>query len=273
MSRLPLFLLLACTGKDEPVDSTPPVEDATGLAGAVGAIETSRLLGTYWEEGATGSTTVWWGLVEPTDWHYADYFGGNPDSCTTHLGFPRVTVYDLGVANATLMNGSNALLTTPGEDGFFALEAAEGEIPTGLSFDLAPLDGGELDGMAVAGLVETATPLTLESPALGGESLIPLGAEDLTLRWSAPDADAVYVIVRRMDAADPTRLVEQLGCAVVNDGEFTVPADAWDGVFESGEWLYVYVGAVAESLAILPLNGSDSRLVGIDWSVGAAKVP
>lgn len=266
-----LLLLGACRDKDAPPDDTADSgQDAAGLAGAIGAIEYYTLIGDYWAEGSSDYGLAWWGLVEPLDFHYSEVFGGVIDGCTTHLGFPRVTLYDLGVGATTLVSGAVALTMPLAEDGFFAADLSAADFVPEARYDLSPIVGGGLDGMAVSGITRTPGDFALLTPALGGAQPIALGPEDLSFTWASAGADAVYLLVQRRDLDDLTRVVEEVGCVVADDGAFTLPADAWDGAWTSGQWIYVYAGAATEADGIVPLNGADSRMVGISWQLGAA---
>ena len=85
------------------------------------------------------------------------------------------------------------------------------------------------------------------------------------------EGDELLVMVRRSDAN--YNELETVGCVVTNDGGFTVPQSAWKAPWGEGEWLFIYVGAMAEGEAVLPHNNSESRVVGLRWVVGAALTP
>lgn len=273
--RLMLLTLLVsagCRDKDNPAtDSGDSEVDATGKAGAIGALEFYTLLGDYWGESARDYGSAWWGLVEPTDYHYWDLVGGVPDQCTTRVGFPRVTLYEVGVSSTVLFTGAVNLTMPVAEDGFFATNLEAGDYVPDASYDLVPLDGGELDGLSVSGIARTPGEFTLLTPNLGGAGAISLGPDELSFTWESAGADYVMILVQRRDPDDQSRLVEQVGCVAEDDGAFTIPEESWEGAWDSGQWIYVYVGPITESDAIVPLNGSDSRLVGISWQQGAAR--
>ena len=247
------------------------LRDGSGQAGALGAIEWYELLGGYWDAGSVSWGSAWWGLIQPKDIRYADVFGGEADACVSGPGFPDVRLMELGANQTTLSGADGALSFTLANDGFFEASPEASSLSTQGGWRLEPVTNGPFLGMTVEDLARTPAAVTLTSPKLDDDEAITLGVDELKLKWEGGEGDELLVMVRRSDA-DYNEL-ETVGCVVTNDGGFTVPESAWQAPWGDGEWLFIYIGAMAEGEAVLPHNNSESRVVGLRWVVGAALTP
>lgn len=277
-SLLPLSLLavVACRGAsgklelsptDEGTDTSFEFTDGTGLTGAVGALEWYQLLGGYWEDGAASFGRAWWGLVEPTEVRYWDIFGDTPDACVNGLAFPPVTLIDLGAEESLLRGEDVELPMMLAADGFFEAEVGEGEFRPEAAYDVVVEDALRVPGFTVGNALRTPPEPVLLSPRLDRDRPPQLSMDELNLEWDPVGADAVLVLVERVDANGEVQ--ETVGCRPVDDGAFTVPAEIWSEDWTSGQWVHVYLGMASEGVGVVPMNNSDSRIVGVWWALGA----
>jgi hypothetical protein len=240
-------------------DAYRSFRDATGLAGSLGAIEWYELQGDYWTEDSRDFGVAWWGLIEPEDLHYWDIFGVETDACASEPAFPELRLWDLGMSEAELQV----------KDRIFDGGLQDADYVEGARYSVPLVTGDTLPEFSVDKLAKTPSGFDLYSPYLYGSAAPALQKSELDIEWGAADADRVMILVERYDA-DLDELIEVVGCVASDDGQFKIPGRTWEQPWESGQWLYIYVGAVREDGGTLPLNNADSRVAGVYWLLGAA---
>lgn len=241
--------------------------DATGLAGAFGAVEWYTLLGSYWQAGSASFGQAWWGLIEPQDLAYADVFGGVVDGCVSGLRFPAMEALALGVQGSALTDGAHTLSGERAPDGFYEAAMQVAPAPEA-SWDLLPLEGGALEGLAVEDLAWMPEPPALLEPQLDGAQVARLAVDELALGWTPQGEGPLYVLAVLHDAE--LNELEAVGCLAADDGAFAVPPELWTREWPEEGWLFLYLGAAGPGGGALPHNGARSEVVGLSWSLGAA---
>ena len=243
--------------------------DGTGQAGALGAVEWYELQGSYWSEDSQDFGVAWWGLIEPEDIHYWDIFGADTDACVSEPVFPELRLWDLGASEAELAVRDRSLVLQAREDRIFDGSLGSEDFVEGARYSVPLVSGGNLPDFGVEELARTPGRFDLYSPYLYGSQAPALQKSELEFEWGAAEADRVMILVERYDA-DLNELIEVVGCVAQDDGAFKVPGKTWQQPWESGQWLYIYVGAVREGEGVVPLNNADSRVAGVYWLLGAA---
>lgn len=245
-------------------------EDGTGQAGAIGAIEWYELQGSYWSDDSDDFGTAWWGLIEPQELHYWDLFGagGDGDSCVSNPEFPLMQVLDTGLADVTMTVADRDIPLQVLEDRTFDGPLGSGDYQPWSTYGVE-LTEGALPAFDIPELARTGGSFDLYEPYLYGSSPPVLTKTELEFEWGNADADRVVIWVERYDQSLSERM-EVIGCVTQDMGSFKIPADAWSETWDNDQWLYIYVGAVREDGGVVPLNNSDSNVVGVTWLLGAA---
>lgn len=245
-------------------------QDGTGLAGSLGALEWYELQGGFWSEDSQDFGTAWWGLIQPEDLHYWSIFGVEGEGCTSNPTFPALQVIATGADQVVLESEQASVTLTAAEDAIFDATLRSADYLEWADYSVPLLSGGELPEFGIERLAATPGPFDLYSPDFSGNTPPSLSVDALDFEWGEVDAQRMIIQVERRAQDDIEDIQETVVCVVDNDGSFSVPQDAWTESWDSGEWLYVYVGAVREDGGIIPLNNSESRVAGIYWLLGAA---
>ncbi len=246
------------------------LDDASGLIGAMGALQWFDHRGSYWAPNIDdyGLMQLWF-PGQPDTTHYRDLFAAELDACASdHFDVDSSGGLDLEGASAvvTSTGGGELAPVWSGTDRRFEMHIGPGELEESASFDLALSGLWDLPDFTIADLAATPAPFLLTSPAIDGGAPLTLGREQLTFLWQAVEADAVVIYISRL-TGDGRETLEIMSCLAENDGAFTIPTGAWDG-WQTGNQLITYVGALRESDTTVPLNNGGSSVVGISWNVG-----
>lgn len=256
-------------GEGELLRGLQVFEDATGLAGAFGAVEWYELQGSYWTADSADFGTAWWGLIEPADVHYWDIFGVDEDACTASPEFPAMQLMDHGLAEAGIEVEGHSFTMEGASDRFFDRRLVASDYVERADYSAPSLSGGNLPGFGIDHLASTSGGFDLYSPRVYGDAPPELRKNELLVEWGEVEADRVMILVERMDQ-DLETVIETVGCVARNDGSFKVPGATWALEWDYDQWLYIYVGAVTEDAGTIPLNNADSRVAGVHWLLGAA---
>ena len=246
------------------------LDDASGLSGALGALQWFDHVGSYWapEIQDYGLVQLWF-PASPDAGRYRDLFAEGMDRCASdRFAVDSSGGMDLSGANAVLSAdlGSTLEPVWDAAELRFELPVGSGELEDDSSFDLTLSGLWGLPEFTIEGFASTPEPFRLTSPDMTGGSPITLGNDELSFTWEAIEADAVVVYIARISNTGFSTL-EVLTCLAENDGAFTIPSDAWAG-YLPGNQLYTYVGALQESEATVPLNNGETSVAGIAWNVG-----
>ncbi len=247
------------------------LDDATGQAGAMGALQHFEYVGSYWEPGTLdyGMLQLWF-PSEASDQRYGDFFADQAESCRSSAGFELDSSggIDLEAPLARLVGSGGTELAPSWNAKQRRLDLTLGptDFEVGASYALSFSGLWDLPDFEIEQILRTPAPLVLESPLLGGSEPPELERDELSFAWQEIEAEQVLVYMVRV-SSDGRQGLETLTCLAENDGAFEVPSSAWSG-WQRDQVLYVYVGALRESDAQVPLNNGDSRVAGIYWNVG-----
>lgn len=204
-----------------------------------------------------GPTAEWVGVVanyvEATGARVADLVAAEADACDT----PTATLSPVaGPKSIGLTDGKLSLELLPGKDGYAAsLYREKAPVVAGLGFDLSAVEA-TWPTLALAEAVTVPAELVVTRPdfALGGLIVV----EQLDLRWSAPEADWVWI------GLAATSNGTWVHCVAENDGEFDVPAEALAALGDSAGpiELLLTVIAMRDTTTIVDADGGEVRASG-----------
>ncbi len=249
------------------------LDDASGLAAAMGALQWFDYVGGYWSsDDEDYGLLQFWFPSAPQDTHYWSYFAPTLDSCASdYFEIETEGSLDLGGGAGALLaapSGTSISPTWEAENTRFvaALDSSDFELEAEWDLTLSGL--WDLPDFTITDMVETPPAFSLTSPVLDGGSPASLSPDGLQLRWTAAGADQVLVYIAHLDGSGAT-LRETVTCAAQDDGAFDVPADVWSG-WLAGDVLWVFVGQLKQTGVTVPLSNGESRVAGIHWQVGGA---
>lgn len=245
-------------------------EDATGLAGSLGAIEWYELQGSYWTNDSQDFGTAWFGLIEPEEVHWWDIFGVEIDDCTADPSFPSLKLWDLGASEVTLAADGVELELQGASDRIYDAALSSQQYLDWADYSLQTVVGSELPEFGIERVGATPGSFQLFTPAVYSDAPPVLRKNELTFDWGEVEAERVIVMAERRSGEDVEEILETVACVAENDGSFQIPGSTWQQGWDSDDWLYLYVGAVREDGGTIPLNNADSRVAGVYWLLGAA---
>lgn len=245
-------------------------DDATGLTGALGAVEVYEVLGDYWSAGMVDFAYAWWWLLdEPGVIHQWQLFAGTDmGQCSRNAYDPSDwPELDVEIQSMLSVGGSSFTMQEAVSGAGFEREFASTDFVTNATWDLS-VTSTVLPDFSVPGFAVTPSDFALTAPTLTGTVPPTLGANDLDFRWTGADGDLVLIYVKRY--AQDGSGIDAVGCAAdAAAGSFSVPASEFSS-WSAGQTLYIYVGNVVEGDAVLPYNNANSGVAGISWKLGGA---
>ncbi|MEC8423500.1 MAG: hypothetical protein VX000_06965, partial [Myxococcota bacterium] len=237
--------------------------DGTGLAGAVGAVYWTEIVGSYWS-GSTdpfGRASVY--FVDPIDFHWSDLFTPTMDSCRpgAYSWGGEFEMIDPGLTNIELRGTSGAfqLGWDASEEGFLLEDLDENLWDENAGYDLVAPSSGSLPRLGVNDLLRTGEAPVLYEPDISG-STPPYIEEDPVFEWAPTGADWIEIRLALWDSGR-TGYQENMYCVVNDDGYYRVDTGQLSE-WPDGRQVDVYFASVVEPSAVLPWNGADSRVVG-----------
>ena len=245
--------------------------DGTGLAGAVGVMNWTEQVGSYWAGSTVSFGSASFVLVDPIDFQYRDLFSPTMDSCRPASyswggTFDRI---DPGLAEVEYSAsglGTLGLDWDASAEGFYSDEVRSGDWAEGTVFDLDVPAGGLLPGGSVPDVVRSGSVPSVSSPEIMGSSP-PDIEEDPVFEWTPTGADWIQIQISVWNAAG-TAYQDTMYCIVDDDGYYRADSgqlSAWPNNRQVDIFLY----SVVESSGILPWNNASSRVVGASGVYGA----
>jgi hypothetical protein len=249
-------------------------KDGAGKYSLIGAHEFIEVAGGYWDSVYPDQGWAYAFFAEPTsnDWKRM-YMADRLDNCMSNYDvdakFASIELLKPGVPALTL-SGTGAplsLLQDATADWFYASQTLDENRPEA-SFDLEAIDSNALPSFPLLDALRTGGDFVLTSPAIYGYDAPLIKRYNFLLSWDAttPGAYAVAQIIRANRNGD---VVDDVTCAMADDGSFQVPGSVWTDWDPNGDQLTLYIGRVTESDAVLPFNNTRSGLVGVRWVMGA----
>lgn len=252
--------------------------NASGLAGSVGVWLWAELTGNYWGSSSYSDGFGGFLFIQPADFHWWQFSAPAMDSCAndaTHVyDGPELFVYDLGVeggvTDLTLRPqvGSDVTVSYDATSYYYQRDplASTAYIDNGW-YDLLPISGGLLAGMAVDNLFRAAGPMTVQQPAISGAS-VPYLDRSQTFLWTPGGYSWVEISLAIIDVSGKA-VQESVTCVVQDDGEFTIDGSKFTA-WPTGRQVNIGFTAVREGNTLLPHNDADSRVVGMYQMIGAS---
>lgn len=241
-------------------------EDAAGEAAAWGVVELFDYQGGYWDSSLRDHARVHWALNLPDQHRFWDYFGTD-DACEVDTGRDPITVMLTGLPDSQLQIGSESPFTVPwdGDQLYWSTEFDDAHWAFDAPIQLLPMTSGPLEGLEMQ-LGTTPTPLVVTHPDMGGDVPPQLSRSQMSFTWDAVTADRIVLQMARSE--DGTHIDEVVNCIALNDGSFTVPAGVWPTPWQGTDVIFVIVSAMREDGGTVPLNGGESRVVGMASIMG-----
>jgi hypothetical protein len=245
--------------------------DGQGEQGALGSVFWNNYQGGYWDTSVLPHGGAWFGFAAPTQYSYADLYGGVMESCESGFtpSFGALAWEDVG-GQATLVSSEGTLqLDWDSAQGQWRGDGESGDIVAGAVYQLEPIAGAEPDwpDFGVASFARMPSSFSITNPSVNGAELDFIVDDTLALEWDASQpADYVVIEVRRVVSGVTA---ETIRCLVEDDGAFSVAPGNFDGWDWWEQYLVFDVGRVRESASVLPHNRSRSGVVGVYWTSGA----
>lgn len=246
----------------------PDYGDATGLTVALGEVARLDYVGDYWgTDGDNAYARV--GFTEPTGIRWRDLVAGGLESCEGAASWDDVTWLETGLDEIVLEPQSGKpSQTLAAADGEFVAEFPTADFPLKDDWTLFTDGTDTWPETMVEGFVRTPSAIQVDEPVLDGNTVQDIARSDFDLLWNEIDSgDYVVIELRRLEGDE---VVDVVVCLAEDDGGFRVD-NAWFTGWDPGDYLYVYVGRVLESGAVLPHDNGDAEVVGVAWTIGALR--
>ena len=277
VSEGPVDILVQTSAEEEVLSGAfQYFADASGLAGAIGSVRHTTLMGGYWID-AAGSPAVLdevsalLTFVQPVDFRWWEFYTPEMDSCSideTHPPPAGLSLFEMGEGSVTLQRSDASIpLSWNSTENFYASDVlSSAEVFANAAYDLAPFTGS-LFGFSVPQFVTTSQETAVSSPALQGPSA-PGISQNQTFTWSSSGASWIRLGLSLLNESG-TEYEQSISCIFQDTGTFTVDGSLFSA-WPVGRQMDVYFGRVVEQTALLPHNNSESRIVGEYMMIGAA---
>lgn len=271
-------------------------DEGAGLAGAVGFIEMTELIGGYWTDSNGNQITdgakegsVFIGFNQATDFHWWQFYTSSMDTCSLagidangdgvydttsppHYEYSgSLILSDIGASTITLAGQSIQALSRGSSDlndiNYYFYQdngIAETDILDNSFFSLE-IDEGPLVGLNIPQFARASKQAIPSSPNMSGVNPVTI-ASNQTFTWTSSGADWIQI---QMFHRNISNLIDSnIICVVEDDGLFTIPNGLHQN-WVSGEAVYVQFSRVFESNTTLPHNNSEARVIGSYTVTGA----
>ena len=271
-------------------------DEGAGLAGAVGTIEVTELIGNYWTDLASGTQitdgakegSAFIGFNQANDFHWWQFYTSSMDTCalagidangdgvyeTTsppHYEYSgSLTISDIGASTITLAGQSIQTLSRGSSDSndinyYFYQDngIAETDILDNSFFSLE-IDDGPLVGLNIPQFARASKRVVPSSPDMTTIGLI---SRTQNFTWTSSSASWIQIQMYHLNVSG--FIDSNIICVVEDDGFFTIPDIHQNWI--NGEAVYVRFSRIFESQTTLPHNNSESRIIGIYTVTGAGQ--
>jgi hypothetical protein len=240
-------------------------------------LDKTRYRGGYWTNPNLSYALTYGGFVQPVaGFQFWSLFAPTMGSCANnYTGGVGVTYRDPGAAQLSVTGGGTTIAMP--EDatlaGFF--RSADQPItvaPSATFFDLDPSVGPAWwPSFTVSQILKGLDNFEVTSPAITNTNA-PNVNQSFDIRWNGSGGDyMLFILTHYTDVAGTLTFVQEVTCAVPDNGAFTVPANAWTTWKQRAtDYINIQVVRIQERTAVLPMDRS--TLVGVSetWVVGAA---
>jgi len=249
----------ASLGESENIleDAFTYYEDATGLAVGSGLLNVKDYIGGYWEASVTDTASGFFAFWEtPKDIEIGSVMWGITEGCEVDPVQVFPDTKDVESEKINLINGSLQFELPKDETGLYwnadiSLDQIEPDQPYGAESFIGPL-GFDVSSPT---FLKTASPFTIEYPALDGESVPLTRQNELKYGWSGSTGQWMFASFSLACADDmgDLRVIQEVTCAKADStgaGRFEV-----DGTFFSKWRKNCLLYAVLSSVNPLPDEG------------------
>jgi hypothetical protein len=184
------------------------------------------------------------------------------------------TPYDFGGPEsdsvATLLDPSGESLQIPWDAGYggWVYDPLPNDwLITAADYRLQAPEVGGLPPLSLDPFFTTSPNWSVTYPAIDSTEPPTINRDDFRLEWTVSGAEAVLVQVG-LEEGTSGDFVDEFSCAVVDDGEFTLPAErvaAWP----DGAGIQILVGRYLPPAGEVSFNGSRSSMTAVSWKWGA----
>ena len=119
-------------------------------------------------------------------------------------------------------------------------------------------------------IARTPGSFTVNTPNIGGGTVPNVSKSALSLGWTTAGTGDFIVVDLALLSADTSTIVEDVSCALNDDGSFTVPSSVWHS-WAASRYLLVTVGRATLGTGKVPYNNGDSQVAGIYFVAGVAR--
>ncbi len=251
--------------------------DASASAGTVGAIERIHEVGGYWEGGVADQAFGSFAFVQgPSDWevrhNFADPATPGAACAYEYAGQASPTFATTGAASLSFSGTSSFTLPLDADNGGYAGELDEADVPGGAVLDLDPVVGDPgWPSFGISGAVTIPGDFEVTSPDMTGATP-PDVLRSHTLEWTGSGGDYMLLfMLRQYENTFTGEFVNDgwMTCAFPDTGSFTVPGGLWPDWFV-GDFLHIQLGRVILSPTDLPHTNAEHRVAGVHWVYGGA---
>jgi len=247
------------------------LSDGTGLTGLLGEFSWYRYAGGYWSPDVDYGE-AWLTFLDPTTIEPWEIYGTALDTCSTSTPSIDANVLDFGGTEVVLSSSSGSDVTLPwiAANGMYinASNLTSSEYSTDTSYDLSSVTGAESLNLATPGFLQTPSVFNLVQPVIDGNTPNNIKKDNINLQWDGTAGDAMVFIMYTEDSNN--NIQDFITCVAEDDGSFLVDSSYWS----TGDWgatltFFIQAGRMVVQSATLPYNGSETKMAGVYWNIGA----
>lgn len=255
-------------------------EEGEGKLGLSGALFTVNFVGGYWTEPAQTVSSLYLRFVRPiADYTYWKNWSPELDTCASNADPGYVfDPYDLAKldpdVSLTVIDATgerSASLPWSASYGGFVLDPLhESLLATTRGYNIPAFTAVGFPEMEVDNLFTTAGAWTVESPLIGGANQPKVSREGISLVWSGEGGEAMIMNVG-LESAGGLPLQEEFYCAMVDDGEFTIPAELTSD-WPVGRSVHLMLGRYLPNTGTVSFNHAIAGAPAVNFQYGAVEL-
>lgn len=248
-------------------------EDATGKTGALGTIAWYHYVGPAWNASVTDEGAAWFLFTAPTTQRLWQIWTSTLDSCSSgYTPSGSLYYYDIGASTAT-WSGSNGSRLNFGWDSaqseYSIASLSNSQFAQNGTYNLETLTGTDFPPFAMPNIARTPGSFNVTTPNVSGSSVPNVQRSAFSMAWSGGGGDYVLADLLLL-SSDGTTPVEEVTCALNDDGSFTVPSGVWRS-WATNRYVIISLGRATVGTGTVPYNNGDSEVAGVYFVVGVAR--
>ena len=249
------------------------VEDATGQTAAIGMIYWYHYVGSMWDPSATDFGSASYFYSAPTSFQAFQSWTSTMDTCTSgYTSSTSLYYYDMGASTAS-WTGSNGSRVNLGWDSansqYSNANLTNAQYASNGTYDQDTLSGTAFPAFAMPNIAETPGTFNVTSPAIAGGSAPNVQRSTFTLQWSGGGGDYMVADIQLLDSTGSS-VVEEVTCALNDDGSFTIPSGVWRS-WATNRYVIITLGRAKLPTGIVPYNNGNSEIAGVYFVSGVAR--